>query len=101
MDGLRNFRRHIFYGVGQGLDMSRRRSAAAADDMGSGFDEEAAVFGKFFGRRLIDRLLTVKFRKARIGLGDDRDIGVLVHRSYRIDHVGRPCRAVEADGVDA
>ena len=81
--------------------MSRRRPAAAADDMGPSFDEEAAVLGKFFRRRLIDRLVAFQFGKAGIRFGDDGNIGIIVHRPYRIDHVGRSRRAVEADGGNA
>lgn len=68
MAGMRRFRRQPADSLVKGPDMVRRRAAAAADDMGTGFDEQPAVLGEFFRRRLIDRLVTINSGKPALGL---------------------------------
>ena len=61
MAGMRRFRRQPADSLVKGPDMVRRRAAAAADDMGTGFDEQPPVLGKCFRRRLVDRLIAIQF----------------------------------------
>ena len=100
MAGMRRFRRQLADSLVKGPDMVRRRAAAATDDMGTGFDEQPAVLGEFFRRRLIDRLVTIQFRQTGIGLGNEGNRRIFIHLPDRFHHVGRSCRAVQADGID-
>ena len=101
MAGMRRFRRHLADRIVEGPDMVRRRPAAAADDMGTGFDEQFTVLSKFFRRRLVDRLVAIPFRQARIGLGNEGNRCIFIHLLDRFHHIGRPGRAVQADSGDA
>ena len=101
MAGMRRFRRQLADSLVKGPDMVRRRTAAAADDMGTGFDEQPAVLSEFFRRRLIDRLVAIQFRQSGIGLGNEGNRRIFIHLPDRFHHVGRSCRAVQADGIDA
>ena len=85
----------------QGSNMLRRGAAAAAEDHDAGGQHVRHQRGELLRRAVVHRLAVHDGGHAGVGLGDQGDAGVLPQAAELGQHLVRPRRAVETEGVDA